>query len=401
MKTADVIVIGAGAAGMMCAAHSAAHGLSVRLIDHAQKLGEKIRISGGGRCNFTNLGATWENYLSLNSRFAHYALKKYTPQDFLALLEKHQITWHEKHRGQLFCDRSSNDIIHMLYKECQRGQVKWHMPCHIERLDKHADGFVLQTSDGVMKSSRLVMATGGMAAPAIGATDFGLRIARQFGLKVVEPFPALVPLVFDGVMWEPYKTLAGIAVESYVANGRDKKAISFLEDILFTHRGLSGPGILQISSYWHTTQPIYINLCPATDIEAFLVREKAGSKQSLLSVMSHYLPKRLAQHILSSAHVSEQQKWAELPDKTLRQIAHRIQHWELFPKMTAGYKKAEAMKGGVSTAELDPQTMQSKKIEGLYFIGEVVDITGWLGGYNFQWAWSSGVVCANACGAAC
>lgn len=396
MKKADVLIIGAGAAGMMCAARIAEQGLTVRLIDHAEKLAEKIRISGGGRCNFTNIGTTWENYVSKNPRFARYALSNYTPHNFLALVEKYNIAWHEKHRGQLFCDKSSDDIIQMLYRECQRAKVIWHMPCTVQSVEKRDDLFTLRTSEGVLQAPHLVIATGGMAAPPIGATDFGLSIARQFGHKIVEPRPALVPLVFDGVMWESYKELAGIALEARIADGLGKKAQFFIEDILFTHKGLSGPGILQISSYWDGHSPLYLDLCPQVDLEKILLNDKQGSRQQLLTVMTQYLPKRLAQHFIRIAGLKEDVNWAEVPDKALRQLALLVKEWKIQPKGTAGYKKAEAMRGGVDTAELDQKTMESKKIQGLYFIGEVMDITGWLGGYNFQWAWSSAVACADA-----
>ncbi len=396
MKKADVIIIGAGAAGMLCAARTAEQGLSVRLVDHADTLAEKIRISGGGRCNFTNIGATWENYVSKNPRFARYALSNYTPQDFLALVEKYDIAWHEKHRGQLFCDESSEEIIQLLYRECQRAKVIWHRPCTVKDVEKREGLFHLNTTDGLLQAPHLVIATGGMAAPPIGATDFGLSIARQFGHKIVEPRPALVPLIFDGILWESYKELAGISLEARIADGVGKKAQFFIEDILFTHKGLSGPGILQISSYWDGHSPLYLDLCPHIDLERVLIVDKQGSKQQLLTVLSQYLPKRLAQHFIRMNHLKEEVNCAEVADKALRQLALSIKEWQIQPKGTAGYKKAEAMRGGVDTADLDQKTMESKKVSGLYFIGEVMDVTGWLGGYNFQWAWSSAVACAQA-----
>jgi len=396
VKTFDVIIIGAGAAGMMCAAQAGLHGLSVCLIDHAQKLGEKIRISGGGRCNFTNSGATWENYVSQNPRFARYALTDYTPDDFLALLAEYKVAWHEKHKGQLFCNDSSQQIIDVLYNECVRAKVCWQMPCTVNAIDKQENHFLIQTNKGDFQSRTLVIATGGMAAPPIGATDFGLKIARQFGHKIIEPRPALVPLVFDGEYWQAYSHLAGVSLEACLSTGLDKKATRFVEDILFTHKGLSGPGVLQISSYWDGSSPLYIDLLPQIDIENILLTNKAGSKQQLQTLLSDYLPKRLVLHILHMLGISEQQKWAEVPDKLLRQVATYIKQWQITPKGTAGYKKAEAMRGGVCVDELDQKTMQSKKTSGLYFIGEVMDITGWLGGYNFQWAWSSAYVCAKS-----
>lgn len=443
----DVAIIGAGAAGMMCAARAATQGLDVHLFDHASKLAEKIRISGGGRCNFTNRGATWENYVSQNPRFARYALMHYTPEDFLELLRQYDVAWHEKHRGQLFCDDSSQEIIRVLEAECRQAGVHWHMPCTVEAVSLLSDEFnraaggisdssvavvaakkdaakndgggtrgdvisaissvpndkqqfsqgtfCLNTSAGTFIAKQLVIATGGMAAPAIGATDFGLRIARQFGLKTIEPRPALVPLEFNGVEWADYVALAGISLEARIANGEGKKAVFFDEDILFTHKGLSGPGILQISSYWDGKSPLYIDLCPHHDLETILLTEKQGNKQQLGTVLSQYLPKRLAQHMIVRSGLVDK-RLVEYADKVLRQLAQSIKTWKITPKGTAGYKKAEAMRGGVDTAELDQKTMMSKKVPGLYFIGEVMDVTGWLGGYNFQWAWSSAVVCAEA-----
>lgn len=407
-KSIDVAIIGAGAAGMMCAARAAAKGLDVHLFDHASKLAEKIRISGGGRCNFTNMGATWENYVSKNSRFARYALMYYTPQDFLKLLASYDVAWQEKHRGQLFCDESSQDIIRVLEAECRQAGVYWHMPCTIEEIRgctadefnkndvETSSDYILTTSQGIFTARQVVIATGGMAAPAIGATDFGLRIARQFGLKIIEPRPALVPLEFNASEWESYKMLAGISLEARITTDVSKKAISFDEDILFTHRGLSGPGILQISSYWDGQSPLYIDLCPQHNIEKILLTEKQGNRQQLLTVLSQYLPRRLAQHIIFQQGLAEDKRLAEYADKVLRQLAQSIKVWVITPRGTAGYKKAEAMRGGVDASELDQKTMMSKKVAGLYFIGEVIDITGWLGGYNFQWAWSSAVVCADA-----
>lgn len=396
----DVIIIGAGAAGMMCAARAAAAGLSVQLVDHAQKLGEKIRISGGGRCNFTNIGATWENYVSQNPRFARYALNHYRPTDFLALLERYQILWHEKHKGQLFCDDSAQDIIDLLKNECDVAGVRWRMPCTVERVERLASDMTplyrLQTSGGVLSAEKLVVATGGMAIPLLGATDFGLRLARQFGLKTVEPRPALVPLVFNAEQWQKFSELAGISLEVVIADGQGKKAQRFVEDVLFTHRGLSGPGVLQISSYWDGQSEIYLNLNHKADNEQWLLEEKRRSKQQLLTVLSAIWPKRLAQIWPQQLGFKTDIRIAEFADKRLRELAYAIENWSLKPSGTAGYKKAEAMRGGVATEALEQKSMQAKAVPGLYFIGEVVDITGWLGGYNFQWAWSSAVVCAEA-----
>ena len=399
----DVIVIGAGAAGMMCAARAAAAGLSVQLIDHAKKLAEKIRISGGGRCNFTNVGATWENYVSQNPRFARYALNRYKPQDFLALLARYQIPWHEKHKGQLFCDDSAQDIIELLKNECDQAGVHWRMPCTVTKVERtagvegaEASLYILETSAGTLSADKLVVATGGMAVPVLGATDFGLHLARQFGLKIIEPRPALVPLVFTTEQWQKYSQLAGLSMEVSIANAQGKKAQRFVEDVLFTHRGLSGPGILQISSYWDGQSPIYLNLNYQNDNEAWLLEEKRSSKQQLATVLSSIWPKRFAQLWPAQEGFEGEIKLAEISDKSLRELAHTIENWSITPSGTAGYKKAETMKGGVDTRGLDQKTMEAKDVSGLYFIGEVVDITGWLGGYNFQWAWSSAVVCAEA-----
>lgn len=398
----DVIIIGAGAAGMMCAARVGAAGLSVQLIDHAKKLGEKIRISGGGRCNFTNRGATWENYVSQNPRFARYALTHYTPQDFLKLVDAYDISWYEKHKGQLFCEHSAQDVIDLLKYECEKARVKWHMPCEVERIERQETEtgsealYVLHTSSGVLSTRALVIATGGMAIPALGATDFGLQVARQFGHKIIEPRPALVPLVFRDEEWQDYRQLAGVSLEVEIAASTDRGAPSFVEDVLFTHRGLSGPGVLQISSYWDGQSPIRINLNHEVDNETWLLEEKRHSKQQLQTILSHIWPKRLAQLWPQQQGFKADIKIAEIADKDLRRLAHCIENWTILPSGTAGYKKAEAMRGGVDTKGLEQKTMGSKTISGLYFIGEAVDMTGWLGGYNFQWAWSSAVVCAEA-----
>lgn len=400
----DVIIIGAGAAGMMCAARTAAAGLSVQLIDHAEKLGEKIRISGGGRCNFTNIGATWENYVSQNPRFARYALTRYQPKDFIALLERYQVRWHEKHKGQLFCDNSAQDIIDLLKNECDQAAVRWHMPCtvkKVERIDENTTKnkkplYRLETSSAVLTANKLVIATGGMAIPALGATDFALRLAKQFSLKVIEPKPALVPLVFTTEQWQKYSQLSGLSLEVRIANGQNKKAQYFIEDVLFTHRGLSGPGILQISSYWDGQSAIYLNLNYKNNNAQWLLEEKQNSKQQLVNILSTIWPKRFAQLWPQQEGFHSDVKLAEIADKRLRELAHTIENWAITPSGTAGYKKAEAMRGGVDTNALDQKSMEVKKLKGLYFIGEAVDMTGWLGGYNFQWAWSSAVVCAEA-----
>lgn len=397
----DVAVIGAGAAGMMCAAVAAQRGLRVVLVDHAQKLAEKIRISGGGRCNFTNIGAGPANFLSENPHFCRSALAGYTPQDFLGLVKRHHIAWHEKHRGQLFCDDSSESIIDMLRAECDAGGVSWRMPCSVADVLRDEQGFELHSSLGVIRAAKLVVACGGMAIPQLGATDFGLKLARQFGLKVVEPRPALVPLTFDPAQWQPLALLSGVALEVGLQTGQGKTRGEFLEDLLFTHRGLSGPGILQISSYWKPGEPIEIDLAPGRDLAEELLASKSGNRQQVHTVLASLWPKRLADQWLEMAARDGQPglgalRLADTSDKVLRALAHDIHHWKLIPSGTAGYKKAEVMRGGVDTRGLDQKSMQAKNTPGLYFIGETVDVTGWLGGYNFQWAWASGVACGRA-----
>jgi predicted Rossmann fold flavoprotein len=395
----DVAVIGAGAAGMMAAAVAGQRGLRVVLIDHAPRLAEKIRISGGGRCNFTNIGTTSANFLSQNPRFCRSALSAYTPRDFIGLVEKHGIAWHEKHRGQLFCDESSEGVIAMLRRECDQGKVAWRMPCTVKEIARDNDDFVLHTSQGGIHARQLVLATGGMAIPQLGATDFALGIARQFGLKVIEPRPALVPLTFDTQAWAPFVPLSGVALEVNVTNNASPKPVGFLEDLLFTHRGLSGPAILQISSFWNPGEPIHIDLAPNQELERQLLTAKQGSRQQLGTVLAGMWPKRLAEQWLANSSSAGNDagvlRLADVPDKVLRALAHEIHRWSLTPSGTAGYKKAEVMRGGVDTAGLNQKTMECKNVPGLYFIGEAVDVTGWLGGYNFQWAWASGVACGR------
>ncbi|MEO6985524.1 MAG: NAD(P)/FAD-dependent oxidoreductase [Paralcaligenes sp.] len=397
----DVAVIGAGAAGMMTAAVAGQRGLRVVLIDHAAKLAEKVRISGGGRCNFTNIGTSPANFLSQNPNFCRSALAAYTPRDFIDLVERHDIGWHEKHRGQLFCNDSSESIIDLLRRECDMGHVAWRMPCSVGSVAHDTGVFTLRTSLGEMRASQLVLACGGMAIPQLGASDFALRLARQFGLKVVEPRPALVPLTFDPEYWKAFGALTGVALAVDVRTGAGKGGMQFLEDLLFTHRGLSGPAILQISSFWNPGEPIVLDLAPGRDIEQELLAAKSGNRQQLSSVLGALWPRRLAEQWLSNASLDGQHgiaalRMAEAPDRLLRNLAAQIQQWSLVPTGTAGYKKAEVMRGGVDTRALDQKTMQVKSVPGLYIIGEALDVTGWLGGYNFQWAWASGAACGRA-----
>ena len=391
MQRFDVAVIGAGAAGMMCAAVAGQGGASVALVEHADTLAEKIRISGGGRCNFTNLETQPGRFLSQNPDFCRSALARYTPQDFIALLARYRIAWHEKHRGQLFCDGSSEEIIAMLRAECDAGRVAWRMPCTVESVERTPDGFVLATTSGKIECARLVVATGGLSIPKIGATDFGHRLARQFGLKIVETRPALVPLNFDAESWAPFARLAGVSLEVEVQTGEGAARGHFLEDLLFTHRGLSGPAVLQISSYWKPGTPIEIDLAPGTQLGAALCVAKRASTQHVATVLASWLPRRFAEGWIETQSPALQGlRIADAPDKALRALGDGLNRWRLVPTGTEGYRKAEVTRGGVDTRELSSTTMESRKASGLYFIGEVVDVTGWLGGYNFQWAWASG-----------
>ena len=400
-KQFDVAVIGAGAAGMMCAAVAAQQGKRVVIIDHAAKLAEKIRISGGGRCNFTNLHAGPQHFLSDNPHFCKSALSRYTPQDFLALVKKHRIGYHEKHKGQQFCNESAEQIIEMLKDECAAGGVHWRMPCKIDSVARQDDGgFVLHTDSGEIEAASVVIATGGLSIPKIGATDFAYRIAKQFELKMVEPRPALVPLTFDADSWAPFAELSGIAlavdVETGSLKGRKPTGARFREDLLFTHRGLSGPAILQISSFWQPGTPIVINLLPEVDVAQVLIEGKGSLKKQLGNIVSQWLPERLADCLLALNGLAADARIADMPDAQLRKLGQAINAWSIVPNGSEGYRKAEVTRGGIDTRELSQQTMMANKVPGLYFIGESVDVTGWLGGYNFQWAWASGVAAGIA-----
>jgi len=399
-KQYDVAVIGAGAAGMMCAAVAAQGGKRVVLLDHATKLAEKIRISGGGRCNFTNINAAPQNFLSQNPHFCKSALSRYTAQDFLALVKKHRIAHHEKHKGQLFCDDSSEQIIAMLRAECDLGGVQWWMPCKVAEVRKTAIGFALDTDAGELEVASVVVATGGLSIPKIGATDLGYRIATSFGLNMIETRPGLVPLTFDGPSWEPFVPLAGIALEVEVstgsAKGKGAQRGHFREDLLFTHRGLSGPAILQISSYWQPGTPIVIDLLPEMDVTETLIGLKKTEKKQLGNVLAQWLPTRLAEGLLLANGFAPSDRLPDMADAKLRKLGDAINRWAIVPTGSEGYKKAEVTLGGVDTRELSQQTMMANKVPGLYFIGETVDVTGWLGGYNFQWAWASGVAAGLA-----
>ncbi len=402
MKRVDVVVIGAGAAGLFCAAQAGQRGARVLLVDHAQKVAEKIRISGGGRCNFTNRDASPAQFHSRNPHFCRSALARYTPQDFIALVQRHRIAFHEKHRGQLFCDDSSQQIIDLLLRECETGNVERWQPCAVGAVRARADAapgaprFELETARGPVEARSVVVATGGLPVPAIGATDFGLRLARQFGHAIVEPRPALVPLVFDAAEWAPFVTLAGVSLEVEIAAGSGRQQARFVEDLLFTHRGLSGPAVLQASSYWQPGQTLQIAFAPGTDWPETLARAKATSRRQLGNELATHLPQRLAQAWLARGGLPDERPMPEVADKPLRQLAESLAAWRIAPTGTEGWKKAEVMAGGVDTRELDSKTLESRRAPGLHFIGEVVDVTGWLGGYNFQWAWASGHACAEA-----
>lgn len=389
-KTYDVAVIGAGAAGMMCAAVAGQRGKSVVLIDHAEKLAEKIRISGGGRCNFTNLHTTPQNFLSQNPHFCKSALARYTPQDFLGLMKRYHIPYHEKHKGQLFCDRSAEDIIAMLKAECDAANVAWRMPCKVRGVSKQGELFRIEAEGGEILAEKVVIASGGLSIPKIGASDFAFRLAKQFGLKMIEPRPALVPLTFDEAAWQPFVPLAGIALPVDIETGEKKNKGHFREDLLFTHRGLSGPAVLQISSFWEPGAALTLNLLPEVDLSQELIESKSTVKKNLGNYLAQFLPARLAEGWLIANDFNGDGRLADMQDKQLRRLGESLNRWRIVPNGSEGYRKAEVTRGGVDTKELSQQSMMANRVPGLHFIGEAVDVTGWLGGYNFQWAWASG-----------
>jgi predicted Rossmann fold flavoprotein len=392
----DVIIIGAGGAGLMCAATAGRRGRRVLVLDHARAPGEKIRISGGGRCNFTNLHTSPDNFLSQNPRFCISALKGYTQQDFIALVDRYGIAWHEKTLGQLFCDASSRQIVDMLLAECRDAGADVRIGTRVTRISRAEAGFALDTDHGAFTCSSLVIATGGKSIPKMGATGFGYDVARQFGLPVVAPRPALVPFTFDDAMRERSRVLAGVSVDAVVRCGKTR----FAEALLFTHRGLSGPAILQISSYWREGEEIVVDLAPGTDVLAYLKQARTEkARQSLPTVFGALLPKRLADHILAGfgdAKFGPRGRIADVPDRDLVRIAAAVSDWRLVPSGTEGFRTAEVTLGGVDTDALASKTFETRAVPGLYFIGEVVDVTGHLGGYNFQWAWSSGYAAGQA-----
>ena len=385
MKFFDVIIIGAGAAGLMCAVEAGKRGRRVLLIDLAKNVGEKIRISGGGRCNFTNLNISADNFLSNNPAFFISALKRFTQHDFIALVEKNNIAYHQKTLGQLFCDGSARQIIDMLLMGCSENKVEIILETGVNNLRKIANHFELDTSQGSFECESVVVATGGLSIPKMGATDFGYRIAKNFGLKIIEPTPALVPFTLDNDMLGQTKSLAGVSVMARATLGKRK----FDESLLFTHKGLSGPVILQISSYWKKGDEITINLAPKTNVFLLLQEEKNNKpKQEIQTVLAMILPKSLASYILEQNNCSG--LLGSISNQKLKEIANFINDWKITPSGTEGFAKAEVTMGGIDTDEISSKTFECKKIANLYFIGEVLDVTGHLGGYNFQWAWSSG-----------
>lgn len=387
MEFFDVVVIGAGAAGMMCAIEAGKRGRRVLVVDHAAAPGEKIRISGGGRCNFTNLNAGPANFISANPHFCISALRRYTAKDFVAWVERHGVAYHEKTLGQLFCDGSAKEIIAMLTGEMRQAGVELRLRTSVEAIAKDGERFDLQLSQGAVACDSLVVATGGKSIPKMGATGFGYEVARQFGLNIVETRPALVPLTFEVGLLERLKPLAGVSTDAVVACGKTR----FAEAMLFTHRGLSGPAILQISSYWREGRAITVSMAPGIDMAGALrAARQARGKQAVVTLLAEHLPRRLAQTILDEAGAPA--NVGDLSDKLIARLDQAVNAWTVKPVGSEGYRTAEVTLGGVDTADLNSKTMEAKAVPGLHFIGEVVDVTGWLGGYNFQWAWSSGWV---------
>ena len=392
----DAIIIGAGAAGLFCAARAGQRGRKVALIDHAETIGEKIRISGGGRCNFTNVNAGPANYLSQNPHFCRSALSRYTAQDFIALVTKHRIAFHEKTLGQLFCDESSQQIIDMLLDECARAKVRVLHPVTVQSIARDGD-FRLQTSAGELQADKLVIATGGLSIPATGATAFGYEIAKQFEVPLTPLSAGLVPLALDAPELERYGLLSGVSFDTVASC--DESSVEFREAALLTHRGLSGPAVLQISNYWQPGNHVALDLLPGVDGTAWLseLRARRPVIASFSKALTEHVPQRLAD-AWAKAHAPESgakaiNNWTRAE---LDQVATLLKSWRLLPSGTLGYKKAEVTLGGVDTRALSQQTMEVKRVPGLHFIGEVMDVTGWLGGYNFQWAWASAAACGDA-----
>ncbi len=402
-KTWDTVIVGGGAAGLFCAGVAGQLGKRVLVLDHAPVLGEKIRISGGGRCNFTNSHSTPANFLSLNPHFVKSALAKYSSKEFIKLVSSYGIAYHEKHQGQLFCDDSAKQIIDMLMSECTKGKVTIRNPVSVEAITQEESGWRVHTNAGIEKTKTVVMATGGLPVPAIGATAYSLDIAKQFGLSVVEPRAALVPLSFTAETFGNLNDLAGLSVPVRIASGSKGQrygACRFNEDLLLTHKGLSGPAVLQASSYWVEGEPIHIDWLGAIEIAGgfncdTLFNDEDNRLKSAETILSTVLPQRLAKAFAEQRNLTGR-KWAEVSKKDRQALKELLTNWSVKPAGTLGWKKAEVMLGGVDTKELDGQTMMSRTHTGLFFIGECVDVTGHLGGHNFQWAWASGFVCAQA-----
>ena len=402
-KTWDAIIIGGGAAGLFCAGVAGQLGKKVLVLDHAEVLGEKIRISGGGRCNFTNLHSSPANFLSLNQHFVKSALARYPSTEFIKLVISHGINYHEKHQGQLFCDDSAKQIIELLFAECAKGNVTIRHPVSVQSIEQEGDRWSIQTNAGTEKTKSVVMATGGLPVPAIGATAYSLDVAKQFGLNVVDPRPALVPLSFTADNFGDLSELAGLAVPVRIASGSKGYrygACRFNEDLLLTHKGLSGPAVLQASSYWEEGEPIHIDWLGAIERPGgFNCDELFNNEENRLklteTILASVLPQRLAKVFAEQRNLMGR-KWAEVSKKDRQALKELLTNWSVKPAGTLGWKKAEVMLGGVDTKELDGQTMMSRKHQGLFFIGECVDVTGHLGGHNFQWAWASGYACAQS-----
>ena len=391
----DAIIVGGGAAGLFCAGIAGQRGKKVLVLDHAPELGEKIRISGGGRCNFTNLNSAPEHFLSLNPHFVKSPLARYSAKDFISLVREYRIPFHEKHRGQLFCNDSAKDIIQMLLTECHKGDVTIEHPVSVTKIIKSQSNWTLETTDGIKKATHLIIATGGLPVPAIGASDFGLQIAKQFEIPTTPVRPALVPLAFTSTEFSVFTSLAGISLEASVQAGQRNHSYGtyrFDEDLLITHKGLSGPAILQASSYWQEGEVIHINWLGKTDFDAIF---SEANKKNVDAILAETLPQRVAQLLTEQLNLTKR-NWGEVSKKDRESLRNHLTKAQMKPAGTLGWKKAEVMLGGVDTKALDGKTMMTKQHQNLYFIGECVDVTGHLGGHNFQWAWSSAFVCANA-----
>ncbi|HCT9442761.1 TPA: NAD(P)/FAD-dependent oxidoreductase [Proteus mirabilis] len=393
MGSFDTVIIGAGAAGLFCASLAGQAGLSVLVLDNGKKAGRKILMSGGGRCNFTNMYIEPSAYLSDNPHFCKSALARYTQWDFIELVQKHHIAYHEKTLGQLFCDDSAQQIVDLLLAECHEGKVSIRLRSEVTQIEKTAEGFTLLVGEKTITASSVVIASGGLSMPGLGATPFGYKIAQQFGLNVLPTRAGLVPFTLHKPQLEQLSPLSGVAIPAIVTA---ENGTQFKENILFTHRGLSGPAILQISSYWHAGENVSINLLPDTDLEGYLQEKRQAQPNQLLkNTLSRLLPKRFIEIMIENNQLPDT-SLAQLSNERITQITTLLQAWLVLPNGTEGYRTAEVTLGGVDTRNLSSKTMEATKITGLYFIGEVVDVTGWLGGYNFQWAWSSAYACAQA-----